>query len=82
MFGSLRLKPVSHVYRIIQQNVFSYFTLLFKYFMNFVNENVVLFYIYFPSRLLLIHSGLAKITWLLFALRGQIYPTMETQIEG
>ena len=83
MFRNPRLKPVSHVYRIIQQNVFCfYFTLLYKYFMNFANENVVLFYIYFPSRLLLIHSGLAKITWLLFALRGQIYPTMETQIEG
>ena len=38
---------------------FSYFTLLYKYFMNFANENVVLFYIYFPSRLLLIHSCLA-----------------------
>ena len=73
MFGNPRLKLVSHVYRIIQQNIFCfYFTLLYKYFMNFASENVVLLYIYFPSRLLLIHSGLAKITWLLFALRGQI----------
>ena len=75
MFGNPRLKLVSYVSPdgpcfIVSCN--KTFTLLYKYFMNFANENVVLFYIYFPSQSLLIRSGPAKITWLLFTLRGQI----------